>query len=191
MTSDLTSIFGEGFDVDSVEAQVDYVPPGKYPALIESAELNRTKSQTGYYIKLMLSILDGPHKNRKLFVNINIVNPNQQCVDIGLRTLASLGKALGVKCIKNLDQVLNQTVVAHARVRNEQNEVNSFSSGGSNAIQFRPPGATPVSAAPAPHTASPTGEALSVAPASKPQSSQPPWQRPPENQGDFHSEEKA
>lgn len=185
MTSDLAPIFGEGFDVDSVEAQVDYVPPGKYPTLIELAELNKTKSQTGYYIKLVLSILDGPHKNRKLFVNINIVNPNQQCVDIGLRTLASLGKALGIKCIKNLDQVLNQTVVAHARVKNEQNEVNSFSSGGSNAIQFKPPGVASAPTVSTPGTALPAQEAPSVPLAGKPQSSQPPWQRPPVNQEDI------
>ncbi len=130
MSDDLTQVFGDsGFDTDSVPAQVNFLPPGKYPCLIEEAELKDNSKGTGLYVKIVLSILEGSHKNRKFFVNINIKHSeSQECVDIGLRTLASLGKALGLQSVTNLNQVRGQVVIAHATVRKEQNVINVFSS---------------------------------------------------------------
>lgn len=126
MNDDLTQVFGEeGFDTDSV---TNFVPPGKYPCLIEFAEIQENKARTGLLVKLILQILEGEHKHRKLFVYINIKNPSQQAVDIGLRTLASLGKALGLSAITNANQFQGQVVIAHVRVKEEQNQVNVFSS---------------------------------------------------------------
>ncbi len=169
MNDDLTQVFGDdGFDTDSVLVQVNFLPPGKYPCLIEEAELKENQNKTGLYIKLVLPILEGPHKNRKLFCNINVKHSeSQECVDIGLRTLASLGKALGLQAVTNLNQVRNQVVIAHATVRQEQNVVNVFSS-------------------PASHTATP--QASSAPPYSSPiEASGPytgpvtePWRTPPQ-----------
>lgn len=130
MNDDLSQVFGDdGFDTDSVPAQVNFLPPGKYPCLVKKAELKENSKGTGLYIGLVLSILEGPHKNRKFFCNINIKHSeSQECVDIGLRTLASLGKALGLQSVANLNQVRNQVVIAHATVRQEQNIINVFSS---------------------------------------------------------------
>ena len=130
MSDDLTQVFGDsGFDTDSVPAQTNFLPPGKYLCMVEEAELKENKNGTGLYVKVVLTILEGLHKNRKFFCNINIKHSeSQECVDIGLRTLASLGKALGLKMVTNLDQVRNQVVIAHATVKKEQNVVNVFSS---------------------------------------------------------------
>lgn len=129
MSDDLTQVFGnDGFDTNSVPAQIDFLSPGKYPCLIEEAEVKENKAGTGRLIAVVLSILEGPHKNRKFFCNINIQHSeSQQCVDIGLRTLASLGQALGLQAVTNLNQVRGQNVVAHAVVKKEQNVVNVFS----------------------------------------------------------------
>ena len=156
MSDDLTKVFGDdGFDTDSVPAQVNFLPPGKYPCVISEAELKENKNGTGLYVKIVLTILEGPSKNRKFFCNINIKHSeSQECVDIGLRTLASLGKALGLSNVTNLNQVRNQVVIAHATVRQEQNVVNVFSS-------------------PAAYTATPTG------PAAPPTG--PPVESPPES----------
>ncbi len=133
MSDDLTRVFGDnGFDTDSVPAQTNFLPPGKYPCLVEEAELKENSKGTGLFVKLVLTILEGLYKNRKFFCNINIKHSeSQECVDIGLRTLASLGKALGLKAVTNLNQVRNQVVIAHATVKKEQNVVNVFSSAAS------------------------------------------------------------
>ena len=127
---DLTGIFGQsGFDTGSVEPQSDFevIPPGKYPVLIEKAEVKQTKAGNGHYIKLTLSVIDGQCKNRKVFDNINIDNPNRQCVEIGLRQLAALGLALGIPHIGDTAQLLNLCCIAHVKVKAEQNEVRTYS----------------------------------------------------------------
>lgn len=135
MNGDLAQIFGGGFDSNSVEPQGDFevMPPGKYPVLIEAAEVKQTKAGTGVYLKLTFSVLDGKYKNCKLFENINIQNPNQQCVEIGLRTLAALGLAISVANISDTSQLLNKTCLASVKVAkdqagNEQNQIRTFAS---------------------------------------------------------------
>jgi hypothetical protein len=127
--NDLQQIFGGGFDTNSVEPQEDFevLPPGKYPVLIEKAEVKQTKVGTGNYLALKLSILDGPGKNRKLFDNINIANPSTQCVEIGLRCLAALGQAIGLTAISDTAQLVNKTCVAHVKVKGNCNEIRTYS----------------------------------------------------------------
>ncbi|KKK84644.1 hypothetical protein LCGC14_2781260, partial [marine sediment metagenome] len=70
MSDDLTQVFGDsGFDTDSVPAQTNFLPPGKYLCMVEEAELKENSKGTGLFVKLVLSILEGPHKNRKFFCN--------------------------------------------------------------------------------------------------------------------------
>jgi hypothetical protein len=127
--SDVQQFLGGGFDTHSVEPQSDFaaVPPGKYPVMVEKAVVKETKAHTGHFVELTLSILDGPFKNRKVWDRINIQNPNAQCVEIGLRSLAALGQAVGLASISDTDQLVNQICIAHVKVKDEQNEVRTYS----------------------------------------------------------------
>ena len=128
--SDLMNFFGqEGFDSQSVEPQEDFevIPPGKYPVSIDTAEVKQTKSEKGHYLKLTLSILGGPFRNRKLWDQINIDNPNQICVEIGLRTLAALGQAIGIARMTNTDELIGKFCIAHVKVKNDQNSIRTYS----------------------------------------------------------------
>ena len=130
MSSDLSDIFGGvPFDSSTVEPQEDFkiVPPGKTPVLIEKAEVKVTKKQTGHYIYLEMQILDGPCKGQKLFDQINIQNPSETCVKIGLQTLSALARAIGLQKVEDTTQLLNQVVVAHVKVKDEQNSVRTYS----------------------------------------------------------------
>lgn len=127
--SDLQQIFGAGFDTHSVEPQSDFevIPPGKYPVLIEKAVVKPTKKGDGHYVEITLSVLDGPCKNRKVWDRINIQNPSDKCVEIGLRQLAALGQAIHLAAIQDTAQLLNQVCIAHVKVKDEQNEVRTYS----------------------------------------------------------------
>ena len=130
MNNDLANFLGgAGFDPRSVEPQSDFeaIPPGKYIVLIEEAEVKQTKAGNGHYINLRLSVIEGPHKNRKVFDNINIDNPSAQCVEIGLRSLSALGLALGLNAITDTAQLLNRIVTAHIKVKDDQNSVRTYS----------------------------------------------------------------
>lgn len=127
--SNLASVFGSGFDVNTVEPQSDFdvLPPGKYPVQIDRTEVKQTKKGDGHYIEFAMTILDGPAKNRKLWDRINIDNPSQQCVDIGLRQLSALGRAVGVQVVSSEDQFLGKTCIASVKVKDNQNEIRTYS----------------------------------------------------------------
>jgi len=127
---DLGDIFGGGFDTSTHEPLNDYdlIPPGKYIVHIDRAEVKQTKKGDGYYLEIEMIIMDGPCKNRKLWDRINIVNPSVQCQEIGLRALTALGCAAGITKLNLAAQLVSCTVVAHVKVKKEQNEIRTYSS---------------------------------------------------------------
>lgn len=119
VNGDLANIFGTAFDSSVVEPQADFeaIPPCKPLCLINRAEVKLTKAQTGHYLELEMTIQEeGPYKNRKLWDCINIANPSVQCVEIGLRTLSALARAINVPVISDSAQVVNHFVVPSVKV---------------------------------------------------------------------------
>lgn len=127
--SNLAAIFGSGFDTNTVEPQGDFdlISPGKVPIVIDKSEVKQTKKQDGYYLELTMTITDGEYRNRKLWDKIHIQNPSQECVKWGLRKLSALGKATGVTYVSNENQFLRKTCMVHVTVKDEQNEIRTYS----------------------------------------------------------------
>jgi hypothetical protein len=135
---DLVNFFGDpgGFDAHSVEPQEDFnaLPPGKYPILIEKAEMKRNSKGTGSFLAIAVQVLGGPLENpdaagakgRKFFDNLNIDNPNAQCVQIAKRSLAALCLSLGIDSIQDTSQLLNGTCIACVKVKGGQNEIRTY-----------------------------------------------------------------
>jgi hypothetical protein len=126
---DLQGFFGQGFNPATVPPADDFdvLPPDKYPVMCEEAEVKPTKAGTGYYIALLFTIIDGAFKGRKLWGNININNPSQKCVEIGLRSLAALGQAVGIPNIVDTAQLKGKACLAHVKVKNGDNEIRTYS----------------------------------------------------------------
>ena len=167
MNNDLAAIFGgTPFTPATVEPATDFdvYPPGEYPVLIEAAEVKQTKAGTGHLLRLTMQILDGPHRGRKLFDNINLQNPSAQCTEIGMRTLSALGRAIGLQAITDTDQLLNQVVVAHVKVKDNQNNVRTYSASGQQAAlqtaSHVNPAPAPIQAATDPRGAGGSADAL-------------------------------
>ena len=61
--------FATSFDATSVEPTTAYelLPAGKYRAQIVESEMRVTKNGMGQFLWLMLDILEGEHKGRKIF----------------------------------------------------------------------------------------------------------------------------
>lgn len=126
---DLRSIFGVEFDPFSIKPQKDFevIPPGEHLCLIDRAEVKITKKGDGHYIELEMTIQGEEYKNRKLWDRINIDNPNSECVRIGLEHLAALGQAIRINELSDSAQLVGHPVIAHVKVRNEQNEIRTYS----------------------------------------------------------------
>jgi hypothetical protein len=98
---------GGGFDASQVEpsAPMEIIPPGKYVAQIVKSEMIDTKGGSGQMLKLELEIIDGPHARRKLWDQLNLVNPNQQAVEIAQRTLSAICHAIGRLQVNDSDDL--------------------------------------------------------------------------------------
>ncbi len=91
------------------------VPPGAYTAMIVESELKKTNAG-GEMIVLEIDIQEGEHAGRKIFERLNIKNENSKAVDIAYRTLAEIGKALGMTTIKDTAQLHNKRMTINVKV---------------------------------------------------------------------------
>lgn len=122
---------GESFDPNSVPPadEFDVLPAGKYPVIVESAEVKATKKGDGYILKLKMSVLDGIGKGRKLWDNINVRNPSAECQELGLKMLGHLCVATGVPVIdrEHSEQLLvNKTCLVRVKVDGTFNKVTEY-----------------------------------------------------------------
>ncbi len=87
-----------GFDANQVEPTGDFepLPAGKYLAVIADSEMKATKAGTGNYLQLTFAVIDGPHKDRRLWARLNLNNPNAQAVQIARAELSAICRAVGV-----------------------------------------------------------------------------------------------
>lgn len=83
------------------------IPPGKYLAQIVRTEMKATNAGDGHYWALRWEILDGEHKGRLLFDNLNLDNPSETAMNFANKTLTSICLATGCNNIEDTDELLN------------------------------------------------------------------------------------
>ena len=100
------AFLGGTFDATSVEpAQPrDIMPPGNYPAQIIESVMKETQ-KGGQMLQLTLEIIDGQSKGRRVWDNLNLVNPHPAAQDIAQRTLSAICMAVGKKNISDSEEV--------------------------------------------------------------------------------------
>jgi hypothetical protein len=86
-----------GFNANDHEPNSGFelIPPGDYEACIVASELKPTKKGDGNLLEIQVSIINGPHQNRKLIDRLNINNPSEDCQRIGRGTLSAICLAVG------------------------------------------------------------------------------------------------
>ena len=89
------------------EAQQDFapIPSGEYPAQIVESDMKPTKNNNGQYLELTYAVIDGEFKGRKVWVRLNLDNPNAQAVEIANRQFASIRDAAGVGQVTQSEQL--------------------------------------------------------------------------------------
>jgi Protein of unknown function (DUF669) len=97
------------FDPNSVEvASFSPLPAGEYVAAIVKSDWKKTKSGTGQYLELIVEILDGESKGRRVFDRLNLHNSNPKAVEIAEKRLQQICKGQ-----ERHDQRLRRTVESH------------------------------------------------------------------------------
>lgn len=72
------------------------LPPGMYMAAVVDSERKETKAGDGAYLSLKMQIIDGEHKGRIVFHNLNLWNKNETATQIAYSELRKLGEALNM-----------------------------------------------------------------------------------------------
>lgn len=87
-----------GFDSTTVEPSkgFDLIPVGEYVAEIIESNEKATQKGDGKYISLTWQISEGQYAKRRLWVNLNLDNPNPEAVNIAKAELSAICRAVGV-----------------------------------------------------------------------------------------------
>jgi hypothetical protein len=88
----------EGFDANVVAPTGDFepIPASRYLAVITDSVMKPTKSGSGQYLEFTFQIVEeGPHKGRRLWSRLNLVNTNEQAVEIAQGELSAICRAVG------------------------------------------------------------------------------------------------
>ena len=115
--------FQNPFDATTVAPSqpMDVLPDGDYPVIIEASEWKTTKKQDGQYLELVLQVIDGPAKGRKLWDRLNLSNPNPTAVDIAHQTLSAICHATGVMRVEDSSQLHNHPMLVKVKVKQGDN----------------------------------------------------------------------
>ena len=161
--------FDTSFDATSVEPTTAYelLPAGKYRAQIVESEMRVTKNGMGQFLWLMIDILDGEQKGRKIFDQLNLVNPNPTTVEIAQRTLSAICHATGRMHVSDSEELHLIPMTIQVKIKPPKNGY-----GESNAIAYLP---SEKGAASATRTAKPASDpAVSAVP---PKMASAPWNK--------------
>ena len=127
--------FDTSFDATSVEPTTAYelLPAGKYRAQIVESEMRVTKNGMGQFLWLMIDILEGEQKGRKIFDQLNLVNPNPTTVEIAQRTLSAICHATGRMHVSDSEELHLIPMTIQVKIKPPKNGY-----GESNAIAYLP-----------------------------------------------------
>ena len=88
MIEDRENVVPLSMDFDPIE--------GTFKAVVSASDIVPTAAGTGKILKLTHTIVDGEHTGRKIFTNLNIVNPSAKAQQIARGQLSSLAQACGL-----------------------------------------------------------------------------------------------
>ncbi len=109
------------------------IPAGEYQAKIVATEMVKNNSGKGKHLKIKVKVMGPEYKGRVLFDRLNLVNPNKEAVQIAEAQLSAICHALGIKRIKNTQQLHDKPLLINVVVEpstngyKDQNKIQVYS----------------------------------------------------------------
>jgi len=167
-----------GFDATGIEPTTDFevIPAGRYTAEITNSEMRPNSKQTGEYLWLEFTVLDGPFGGRKLWAQLNLDNPSQQAVEIAQRELSAICHAVGKLRVQDSIELHGIPMEIGVKIKNDaeygpQNILRSFKELNNNRQKASTAGGTSNRKQPVTTPAPPQSAAQNT------DSAVPPWKR--------------
>ena len=106
---------------DTEQRDYENLPDGIYALEVTQSEVAQTSKGDGTILKLRYGVIEPEEfKNRLIFGNITLENPNAQAQEIGQKQLASLCRAIGLSEIEDSDELHFQRFVAKVGLSKER-----------------------------------------------------------------------
>lgn len=182
-----------GFDATGIEPTTDFevLPAARYIAEVSASDMRPNSKGTGEYLWLEFTILDGPFAGRKVWTQLNLINPSQQAVEIAQRELSSLCRAVGKLRVQDSIELHGIPLEINLKIKNDQeygqqNVIRGFKEIGGNGQgpaaavgtpNWKRPAAQSGTPVIAPATIAPTVNSVSTNPAPVVNSPVPPWKK--------------
>ena len=74
----------------------DPVPSGWYPVKITDSEMKQNSKKNGHFLEMIANVIEGEYMNRKLYISLNVDNPNETTVTIANEQLSAICHAVNV-----------------------------------------------------------------------------------------------
>ncbi len=110
------------FNANNVEPMVEFepVPADRYLAVIIASEMKPTKKGRGRFLELVLEIIEGKYKGRKLWARLNLENENALTVQIARGELSAICRAVGVMQPQDSVELHNIPLVVTVKLKKRQ-----------------------------------------------------------------------
>lgn len=108
-----------GFDATKHEPSTgdfEPLPVGEYMAVITASEMKTTRAGDGEYLALTFQVIDGPHKGRNLWSNLNLKNPSEKAVQIAHGELSAICRAVGVLTPRDSAELHNIPLIVKVKI---------------------------------------------------------------------------
>jgi len=106
---------------DTEQRDYENLPDGIYALEVTQSEVAATAKGDGTILKLRYGVIEPEDfKNRLIFGNITLENPNAQAQEIGQKQLASLCRAIGLSEIEDSEELHFQRFVAKVGLSKER-----------------------------------------------------------------------
>ena len=121
-----------GFDASKVQPNEPStpVPKGDYQVIILESESKPTAKGDGHLLNMVLQVVEGPFKGKKLYDRLNLWNKSEKATKIAQGTLSAICRAVNVLTPRNSDDLHNRTLTAVVDVSEYQgklrNEVKGY-----------------------------------------------------------------
>lgn len=120
-------------NVDPSAGGFEPIPAGHYPAQITNSEVKATKAGTGSYLTLEFTLIGEKYAGRKIWLNLNLDNPNPKAVEIAEQQLATICDAIGHNGnVQDSQELHMKPMLIGVTIRKDdqygdKNEIKSFS----------------------------------------------------------------
>lgn len=99
--------------------ETDVLPAGIYNVQISNTEIRATKDGFGKILVLEMTVIDGQHKGRKHWENLNVVNKNETAQNIARRTQKQIENAIGCGPVRDTTVLHNRPFAVEFTVKDE------------------------------------------------------------------------